>query len=136
MAGPKALKKLRPPLLDAVTLAATRTSRSFSMSGRSVLALVFNYTYSAATAVTWYVEVSYDGGTTWCRLIAKDISIAAAVATGTAGSEIDSMDVSASKNWTATYDNILGTIDTLARVVAAGTGGAAGDILTVHGVVG
>jgi hypothetical protein len=115
--------------LNGVTiLAATPvTSSTFSVDGYNQLSLAFSLTRVAATAVTAYVEFSFNG-TVWYRQQASSI----AAGTETLTDHTMSKAVAGSVLW---WHNFGGVIGDRARIVVGSTAGTT-DTLQVAAIVG
>jgi len=60
--------------LNAKAINAAKTSNAFSTNGFGTLDIFINYTRSTGTAVTFSLEGSNDGGTTWFKPQAESVS--------------------------------------------------------------
>lgn len=114
-------------VFDAVTLAATRTSGALAIAGYTDVTFHFVYTWAAATELQWYVEESFDGGTTWLRVQATESAVVLSVFQNTYYPRLDQKAVSASGNWPSTWAVNYHHI----RLVVTSTAGGATDLLTV-----
>lgn len=110
--------------LDAVTLAAERTSNSFDMRYRSDVSVSVKATRGAYTAVLVTFQQSPNNGTDWFDIQ----SVAIAAGTGTLSDYTASKTVSASDNFEASLTS-LAFKDM--RIKVSGTAGAASDTVSV-----
>ena len=138
MAGHYKVRQKRIPLIfNAVTLAAERTSASFSVAGRNVVSLHASATRVAYTALQWHLEVSDDQGVTWRKQLAADVTVTAsgATAVATRGTESDSATIATSTGIIAVYNNVVGGPAGLGRFLFSSTAGGATDLLSADVVV-
>ena len=131
----KVRQKRIPLVYNAATLAAERTSATFSVAHRNVVTLHATCTRNAYTVLAWQLELSDDGGTTWRRQLAAEVSITSGAATATRGTESDSLTTSSSVNFQAVYNNVVAGPSGLARFKFSATNGGTSDFLTAHVVV-
>ena len=112
--------------LNAVTLAATRTSSSFAMTSYEQLTAEVNMSsQNTVTRVDIYMEVSNDSGTTWFRPQSKSIASGAA----TLWDLVYRKTVSDADQWLINFP-INYELGRLVVSVGAGTGSAT-DIVSV-----
>lgn len=119
-------------LMDAVTLAATRTA-TFGAAGCDSITLGLVHTNSAATAIQYYLEWSPDAGTTWLRWTGTDDAVVA----GTPDTLTQTVVRRAWENaepasLTSWATNAEGVFHSNMRLTVTSTAGAAGDLLTCY----
>jgi hypothetical protein len=113
---------------QTIANASTVRSNAFSINGWNQLSAGFALTRVAATAVTAYLELSFDG-TTWFRQQASSIS------GGTEALSDHTMSkgsISGSVNWFHHFGGVVGEFGRLTLSSTAGTT----DTIIVHGVLG
>lgn len=112
--------------INNLGLNATRTAIIPTMEQYDQVILNFKYTYSAATAVNWTVEVSDDNGTTYFLYPpVKDPSTSPVTVTHPTYTKAIS---AASVNFT---DMVLAAGYSHLKITVTSTGGGAGDLLTL-----
>lgn len=118
-------KILNAVACNASSGARTWTSASGSMSGYGVIGFQADFTYAAATGVTWTCKGTMNDGASWaypqsCDVVAGTCTMSDAVWTKA---------VSVSKNFLMRID-FLGSTDV--QCVWSCTGGGAGDVVTMY----
>lgn len=109
--------------LSGVTLASERTSNTIECDGRDQMTINVNLSArTAATAVLVAVDISPDG-TTWYPLQSESISSG----TATLSDLVWSKTVSGTDTWSFYYPIAAQKM----RIRISGTGGAAGDVVSV-----
>jgi hypothetical protein len=107
-----------------VNLAGTGfTTDEFDMTGYNKFRVDVAHTWVAATAITFYIEHSIDGGTTWFRVQSGSV----AAGTDTCSDYTVSKAVTASKNYSRRLDSDF----ILVRLVFDSVGGTT-DTTTVY----
>ena len=125
-------RKLTPAALglDAVTLAAERTSSVIDLTGASRLALYFDFTRSAYTAIAISVDFCPDEAADYAQYFEQSVSIASGTATMSDFSFART--ISASKKLCLRLKD-LDAVSAKIRVSA--TAGGASDLVTVKAIV-
>lgn len=115
--------------VNSLALNATSNSNPVDVNSRNQITLEFDYTYSAATAVTFYIETRKDANANWKRIQTKVVT----AATSSLTDEHFTKPVTASTGWTL---NLPANYGQFRMASITGTSGAAGDLLTVNVRVG
>ena len=116
--------------LDAVTLAANRTSAVFDLTGVSQLAVYLNLSaYSSETSVKVYLDLSPEVPGSYVAYDQQSIAVAAGV--GTATDLYVTHTVAAAENWEIRFRDLNAMSGKIRLVRAAG---AAGDVISVKAI--
>lgn len=115
--------------IDNLAINSSRSATIPNTHRYDVIVLNFKYTYSAATAVNWVIELSDDNGTTFF-LYPPVVDPSTSPITVTHPSFTKATGA-ASSNFTS---SVLMTGFTQLKVTVTSTGGGAGDLLTLTAV--